>query len=74
VVERCRYVTGGMEFDLTPLLSTADVSFVDNTPTSFVTHHFILLVKLSNELRQIKTIEISLARLAVVLCTSADGV
>ena len=74
LVERCRYVTGGMEFDLTPLPSTADVSFVHNTPTPFVTHHFILLVKLSNELRQIKTIEISLVRLAVVLCTSADGV
>ena len=34
----------------------------------------LLLVKLSNELRQIKTIEISLVRLAVVLCTSAGGV
>ena len=60
VVERCRYVTGGMKFDLTPLPSTTDVSFVHNT--------------LSNELRQIKTTEISFARLAVVLCTSADGV
>ena len=39
VVERCRYVTGGMELDLTPLPSTADVSFVYNTPTPFVTHH-----------------------------------
>ena len=38
VVERCRYVTGGMEFDLTPLPSTTDVSFVYNTPTPFVTH------------------------------------
>ena len=34
----------------------------------------LLLVKLSNELRQIKTIEISLVRLAVVLCIIADGV
>jgi hypothetical protein len=34
----------------------------------------LLLVKLSNELRQIKTIEISLVRLAVVRCTAADGV
>ena len=39
VVERCRYVTGGMELDLTPLSSTADVSFVYNTPTPFVTFH-----------------------------------
>ena len=38
VVARCRYVTGGMEFDLTPLPSTTDVFFVCNTPTSFVTH------------------------------------
>ena len=38
VVERCRYVTGGMRFDLTPLPSTTDVSFVYNTPTPFVTH------------------------------------
>ena len=37
VVERCRYVTRGMEFDLTPLSSTTDVSFVYNTPTPFVT-------------------------------------
>ena len=35
---------------------------------------FLLLVKLSNELCQIKTIEISLVRLAVVRCTCADGV
>ena len=39
VVERCRYVTGGMEFDLTPLSTTTDVSFVYNTPTPFVTLH-----------------------------------
>ena len=39
VVGRCRYVTGGMEFDLTPLPSTANVSFVYNTPTPFVTLH-----------------------------------
>ena len=39
VVERCRYVTGGMEFDLTPLPRTTDVSFVYNTPTPFVTRH-----------------------------------
>ena len=39
VVERCRYVTGGMQFDLTPLPSTTDVSFAYNTPTPFVTHH-----------------------------------
>ena len=39
VVERCRYVTGGMEFDLTPLPSTTNVSFVYNTPTPFVTLH-----------------------------------
>ena len=39
VVERCRYVAGGMEFDLTPLPSTTNVSFVYNTPTPFVTHH-----------------------------------
>ena len=39
LVERCRYVTGGMEFDLTPLPSTTDVSFVYNTPTPFVTLH-----------------------------------
>ena len=38
VVERCRYVTGGMEFDLTPLPSTTNVSLVYNTPTPFVTH------------------------------------
>ena len=36
LVERCRYVTEGMEFDLTPLPSTADVSFVYNTPMPFV--------------------------------------
>ena len=39
LAERCRYVTRGMEFDLTPLPSTTDVSFVYNTPTSFVTLH-----------------------------------
>ena len=39
VVERCRYVTRGMEFDLAPLPSTADVSFVYNTPTPFLTLH-----------------------------------
>ena len=39
LVERCRYVTGGMEFDLVPIPSTANVSFVYNTPTSFVTLH-----------------------------------
>ena len=39
LVERCRYVTGGMEFDLTPLPSTTDVSFVYNTPKPFVTLH-----------------------------------
>ena len=39
VVERCRYVTGGMEFDLTPLPRTTNVSFVYNTPTPFVTLH-----------------------------------
>ena len=39
VVERCRYVTGGMEFDLTPLPRTTDVSFVYNTPTPFVKLH-----------------------------------
>ena len=39
VVERCRYVTGGMKFDLTPLPTTTDVSFVYNTPTPFVTLH-----------------------------------
>ena len=39
LVERCRCVTGGMGFDLTPLPSTADVSFVYNTPTPFVTLH-----------------------------------
>ena len=39
VVERCRYVTGGTELDLTPLPSTTDVSFVYNTPTPFVTSH-----------------------------------
>ena len=40
LVERCRYVTGGMKFDLTPLPSTTDVSFVYNTPTPFVMLHF----------------------------------
>ena len=39
VVERCRHVTRGMKFDLTPLPSTTNVSFVYNTPTPFVTHH-----------------------------------
>ena len=39
VVERCRYVTGGMEFDLTPLPCTTDVSFAYNTPTPFVMLH-----------------------------------
>ena len=39
LAERCRYVTGGMEFDLTPLPSTTDVSFVYNTPTPFLTLH-----------------------------------
>ena len=39
LVERCRYVTRGTKFDLTPLPSTTDVSFVYNTPTPFVTHH-----------------------------------
>ena len=39
VVERCRYVTRGMEIDLTPLSTTTDVSFVYNTPTPFVTLH-----------------------------------
>ena len=39
LVERCRYVTRGMKFDLTPLPSTTDVSFVYNTPTPFVTLH-----------------------------------
>ena len=38
LVERCKCVTGGMKFDLTPLPSTTDVSFVYNTPTPFVTH------------------------------------
>ena len=27
LVERCRYITGGMEFDLTPLPSTSDTFF-----------------------------------------------
>ena len=39
VVERCRYVTGGMKFDLMALRSTTDISFVYNTPTPFVTLH-----------------------------------
>ena len=39
LVERCRYVTGDMEFDLTPLPRTTDVSFVYNTPTPFVKLH-----------------------------------
>ena len=39
VIERCRYVTGGMEIDLTPLPRTTDVSFVYNTPTPFVALH-----------------------------------
>ena len=74
VVERCKYVTGGMEFDLTPLPRTTDVSFVYNTPTPFCDALLLLLVKLSNELCQIKTIELSLARPAVVRRISADGV
>ena len=36
LVERCRYVARGMEFDLTPLPSTTDVSFVYNTLMTFV--------------------------------------
>ena len=32
------YVTTCMKFDLTPLPSTTNVSFVYNTPTPFVTH------------------------------------
>ena len=39
LVERCRYVIGGIEFDLTPLPSTIDISFAYNTPTPFVTLH-----------------------------------
>ena len=39
VVERCRYVTAGMEFDLTPLPTTTNVSFAYNTPTPFVMLH-----------------------------------
>ena len=39
LVERCRYVTGGKEFNFTPLPSTTDVSFVYNTPTPFVMLH-----------------------------------
>ena len=39
LVARCWYVTGGTEFDLTPLPSTTDVSFVYNTPTPFVMLH-----------------------------------
>ena len=39
LVEHCRYVTGGMEIDLTPLPSTTDVSFAYNTPTPFVVPH-----------------------------------
>ena len=74
MVERCRYVTGGMEVDLTPLPGTTDVSFVYNTPIPFCDTPLLVLVKLSNELCQIKTIELSLVRLAVVRCTSADGV
>ena len=38
LVEHCRYVAGGMKFDLTPLPTTTNVSFVYNTPTPFVTH------------------------------------
>ena len=72
LVERCRYVTGGMEFDLTPLPSTADVSFVHNTPTPFVTHRSS---SSSNfQMNFARSIELSLVRLAVVLCTSGDGV
>ena len=51
LVERCRYVTGGMEFELAPLPSTTDVSFAYNTATPFVTLHSVL-VRLSNELRR----------------------
>ena len=39
LVGRCRYVTRGMKFDLTPLPSTIDISFAYNTPTPFVTLH-----------------------------------
>ncbi len=39
LVERCRYVARGMEFDLTPLPSTTDVSFVYNTLMTFVMLH-----------------------------------
>ena len=39
LVERCRYVTEDMKFDLTPLPSTTEVSFVYNTPTPFVALH-----------------------------------
>ena len=39
LVEWCRYATGGMEIDLTPLPSTTDVSFAYNTPTPFVVPH-----------------------------------
>ena len=63
-----------MEVDLTPLPSTTDVSFACNTPTPFVNVPLLFLVKLSNELRQIKTIESPLVRLAVVCCTAGDGV
>ena len=38
LVERCRYVTGGMEFELAPLPSTTDVSFEYNAPTPFGKH------------------------------------
>ena len=72
VVAHCRYVTRGMEFDLTPLSSTTDVSFVYNTPTPFVTLHSS---SPSNfQMNFARSIELSLVRLAVVLCTSADGV
>ena len=39
LVERCRYVTEGMEIDLAPLPRTTDVSFAYNTATPFVTLH-----------------------------------
>ena len=39
LVEHCRYVTGGMEIDLTPLPSTNEVFFAYNTPTPFVVPH-----------------------------------
>ena len=38
LVERCRYVTGGMEFELAPLPSSTDVFFEYNAPTPFGKH------------------------------------